>query len=422
LEIKNLFLKFIGTYRNNLYPWNNVLYTFKNIILYEIDSVLKWVKNLKKVFFIITYLSLYFVFILTPSSVLADSNDNIYIPCDADFTKKLDLMVNCSLHGKDERRYYLKIINRNNEAIDIRDINLAIKLWLYEPELWCITLTGQNGEVYDGNGNRINAMQIESNNFCSFVSKEIFIEDKNHKSNQEGSSFIIYKSGVATIPAGGWVQGFEIFITSKCNFLKPAENRQKIYYAYLPDNMKNKEQTVIPGGMYEASGRIILASNNGYVKWRDDDKETCYGIFDDYSGIPSNQGKSNGNIMGPYYDDHHFALYSGSSLIGEIKKYGKIDPETGLPPGAALCMPAITHTPAFTITATCTITPTLTATLTENVFNCPPKKHRWHPCGLVCEAVTRNCEEDDDDDDCDDDGCRDDDCFSAGSDCKSVRL
>ena len=236
-------------------------------------------------------------------------------PCGSDTHKKLDLMVNCQQTGAQDRRYYLKILNRNNTSVSFQSLKLSFKTWVYEPHLRCIAVCGQNGEVYDAAGNRTGNMVLQGGAYYSFVSKGYFEENPPHRSNQEGGVPLTWQSGEVNIPAGGWVQGFQVLLTS--------------------------------GGSCPA----------GAENWQD--------FTDDYSGLPAGQSACNGNMAGPYYDDHHFAVLSGGVLVAEYKDASTYDSETGLPPGAGPC----TSTPTFsgTFTLTLTGTPSFTATNTRTI-------------------------------------------------------
>nr|HPI04277.1 hypothetical protein [Candidatus Goldiibacteriota bacterium] len=227
--------------------------------------------------------------LLANSSV--NGADNSF-PCGADPTKKLDLMITCQMQGAQERRYYVKIINRSSTPVYYSNANLSMKLWVNEPQLRCAAVTGQNGEVFDASGTRVGNVQIKGNTYSDFYQVPYFQENAQHKANQEVKVNFVYQGGeVNHIPAGGWVQGFQIMITASCSFM--SQNHRPLY-AYLSS------------GIYsDASYDNTYASLPG--NWTD--------FSDDYSGLPYGQNSCGGNMAGPYYDDRHFALYSNNTLI-----------------------------------------------------------------------------------------------------------
>ncbi len=257
----------------------------------------------------------------TPTALQAAGQGGV--PCGALTTPGLDLMVNCQMTGVQDRRYYLKIRNTGSVPLTMQALNLSFRVWVNEPKLRCIVLTGQNGDVYDGAGNRINTMQVVGNQYYTFASSPYYVENASHKSNQVGTVPIVFQSGVSVIPAGGWVVGYSVLLTSAGSCPTGAENWQN--------------------------------------------------FADDYSGIPQGQTTCDGNIAGPYYDDHHFALLKGGVLVGETKPGGGIDPETGWPPGAEMCTPTptATRTKTRTPTKTRTSTATFSKTSTPTATNTP---------------------------------------------------
>jgi RHS repeat-associated protein len=271
------------------------------------------------------------------------------VPCGSDIFSKLDLMVACQMQGTQERRYYLKIINHSNAPVYYSTANLSIKLWVYEPVLRCASITGQNGEVYNSSGTRIGNVQIEGNTYSDFTAVEYFQESAQHKANQVVKINFNYAGGeVSYIPAGGWVQGFQVMVSASCSFLS---DLYRPLYASL-----NNSTTYSDASCY-----ITFASSYGL--WTD--------FSDDYSGLPFGQSDCSGNMVGPYYDDHHFALYSNNVLVAEYKTASLFDTETGLPPGAGDCTATVTRTSTktptskITMTTTKTVPPTETPTFTE---------------------------------------------------------
>ncbi|HEY5038792.1 MAG TPA: hypothetical protein VIJ93_06960, partial [bacterium] len=235
--------------------------------------------------------------------------------CGADTSSMLDLQVTCVEQGSQDRRWAFKIVNNGPSPLDIRTANLSLGLWFFESRLRCLAVTGSNGDVFASNGTRVGSLQITGNTYTHDVSTAEFDESPAHKSNQAGSVRLVYLSGQAVIPAGGWVQGFTVLGTSSA-----------------------------------ACG----TSGN----WDN--------FNDDYSGLPNGQSSCGGSPNGPFFDDHHFALFDNGKLVQEAKAGGIPDPATGLPPGAGPCSPTPTKsfTPVPTFTRTPTRTPTSTSTLT----------------------------------------------------------
>ena len=285
-----------------------------------------------------------FLLVIIYSNIYGAENS---FPCGADTTKKLDLMITCQMQGAQERRYYVKIINRSNAPIYYSNANLSMKLWVNEPQLRCVVVTGQNGEVFNASGIRVGNVQIQGNTYSNFYQVPYFQENAQHRANQEAQVGFVYQGGeVNYIPAGGWVQGFQIMITASCSFM--SQNYRPLY-AYLGSNVYS-----------DASYYNTYASLPG--NWTD--------FSDDYSGLPYGQNSCSGNMAGPYYDDRHFALYSNNTLIGEYKTPGTYDSQTGVPPGAGSCTPIptiiITKTATATVSITLTSTPTATLTATKS--------------------------------------------------------
>lgn len=297
-------------------------------------------------FFLISFI--FSIFFFNPAYAL---------PCGADINKKIDLQITCQQTGAQDRRYYIKIINRRNSQVDFNSLNLFFKLWVYEPQLRCISVCGQNGEVYNSSGARIGNIIIRGNTKYNFVSTPLFIENDSHKSNQEGVVPLIYTGGeVSYIPAGGWVQGFQILISSVCDsFAGVNDINQYFFTEEVIDSNKiisDMVWTIKPGDILASLSAFMVGAGN----WEN--------FNDDYSGLPLGQNSCNGNMAGPYYDDHHFALFFGDVLIGETKANGSLDPETGVPPGLGPCTATATKTVAASFTRTRTRTPTFTRTFT----------------------------------------------------------
>lgn len=227
--------------------------------------------------------------------------------CGADNALGVDLQVACVQQSGQERRWTLKIVNNGSGALDLRTAGLALRLWFYESRLRCVVVAGNNGDVYGSGGSRIGPVRLVDNLCSSDVSLTPFDETSAHRANQYGTLNLSYLSGTAVIPAGGWVQGLVVVATAggNCN----------------------------PAGNWD-------------------------NFADDYSGLPNGQSSSNGSPNGPYYQDHHFALYARGVLVQEVLPGEALDPESGLPPRSGTCTP----TPTFTATATATNTPTSTPT------------------------------------------------------------
>ncbi|HVZ80671.1 MAG TPA: hypothetical protein VHE12_07710, partial [bacterium] len=242
------------------------------------------------------------------------------IVCGADTTKKLDLMVNCSEQGAQDRRWTFLIVNNGSSPLTMQSANLSLRMWLFEPHLRCVAVVGNNGDVFDSDGNRLGNMQLQSNVYTTSTSISEVDESASHKANQTAAVSLVYSGSVSVIPAGGWVQGFAIIATSGDS----------------------------------------CGTNENWTNFNDD-----------YSGRPSEQSSCNGTQSGPFYDDHHFALYSNGSLVQEYGTNGTTpDGESGLPPGGGTCTPTVTptltrtNTPTRTNSPTKTFTPTLTTTST----------------------------------------------------------
>jgi hypothetical protein len=243
--------------------------------------------------FVIIFLSFMLLSLSLPSHAAA--------PCGADISKKLDLQVTCQETGAQDRRYYVKIFNRGTSDISFQNLNLTMKVWVYEPELRCLTVCGQNGDVYNSSGAKIGTAVIQGNVYSNFVTQPLYIENSSHKSNQEGTYSFIYQSGQSTIPAGGWVQGFQIIFSSACGGLSEGNKINKFVYDgkfyYGVPVVSDAVHEVPPGSIIADDGMIAMGSGN----WDN--------FNDDYSGLPLGQSSCGGNIAGPYYDDHHFAKY-----------------------------------------------------------------------------------------------------------------
>lgn len=229
--------------------------------------------------------------------------------CGADTSKKLDLMINCSEQGLQDRRWTFLIVNNGSSALTMQSANLSLKVWFFEPGLRCVAVVGNNGDVFNSSGSRLGNMQLQSNVYTTCSSMAEIDESTNHKANQSASVALTYSGGLSIIQAGGWVQGFSIIGTS--------------------------------GG-----------SCGTAVNWNS--------FSDDYSGLPSGQSSCTGTQSGPFYDDHHFVLYSNGTLVQEYGAGGSTDGESGVPPGGGTCTPTMTPT----LTKTSTFTPTKTATNT----------------------------------------------------------
>ncbi|HNZ29298.1 MAG TPA: hypothetical protein PKJ42_04830, partial [Candidatus Goldiibacteriota bacterium] len=55
------------------------------------------------------------IFIIIADTFISGSDS--FLPCGADTAKKLDLMITCQMQGAQERRYYVKIINRSSTPV-----------------------------------------------------------------------------------------------------------------------------------------------------------------------------------------------------------------------------------------------------------------------------------------------------------------
>ncbi|HUO58085.1 MAG TPA: hypothetical protein VMV05_07900, partial [bacterium] len=240
--------------------------------------------------------------------------------CGANTSLKLDLMVTCSEQGVQDRRWTFLVVNNASTPITLNSAHLSMRVWFYEPGLRCVALVGNNGIVYNSSGGQVGAMQLVGNVYTTCASMTEFDESSTHKANQGGAVTLTWQGGVSVIPAGGWMQGFAIIGTS---------------------------------------GDSCGTATN----WNN--------FNDDYSGLPSGQSSCNGSQSGPYYDDHHFALYSNGVLVQEYGTNGSTDGESGLPPGAGTCTFTPTATNTRTNTPTQTRTPTPTNTRTNTGTNTP---------------------------------------------------
>ncbi|HEY5038174.1 MAG TPA: hypothetical protein VIJ93_03780, partial [bacterium] len=246
--------------------------------------------------------------------------------CGADTSKKLDLMVNCSEQGIQDRRWTFLIVNNNSVPLTIQAAKLSMKVWLFESQLRCTAMVGNNGTVFNSTGGTVGNMQLVGNTYSIDASMAEIDESSTHKANQSGAVTLTYQTGVSVIPAGGWMQGFAIIGTS------------------------------------------AASCNNTAGNWDS--------FTDDYSGLPSGQTSCNGAQNGPFFDDHHFALYSNGVLVQEFGSNGSTDGESGRPPGGGTCTPTITPTFTKTATNSPTKTPTKTptgATNTVTATNTPTK-------------------------------------------------
>ena len=230
--------------------------------------------------------------------------------CGANPALGLDMMLDCSEQGLQDRTWYFIIANNSSVPFTISSAGLSMQIWVYESQLRCTALTGSNGNIYNSSGVEVGAMVLAGNTFSKNTSITEFDESSTHKANQYGIIPITYQSGVSVIPAGGWMQGFAIYETA--------------------------------------------ASECGNVSGNWDN------FADDYSGLAGAQTACNGNPSGPYYSDHHFVLLSHGQLVQEVLSGGNYDPQSGVPPGGGTCTPTIT--PTSTKTKTPTYTPTFTKT------------------------------------------------------------
>jgi spore germination protein YaaH len=197
----------------------------------------------------------------------------------------LDLQVSCIQQTSQERRWALKIVNNGSAPMTFSSA-LSVGLWFYEPQLRCMVWVSSNADVYNSAGIRLGLVEMQSNQTQQdqWLSPAVD-ESSTHRANQSGAMTLVCQGGVSVIPPGGWVQGLVLDATAGGS---------------------------CPGG----------AGN-----WTD--------FTDDYSGLPAGQTSCNGSTSGPYYDDHHFALYENGSLIQEYKAGGK-DAESGRSPGMAI--------------------------------------------------------------------------------------
>ncbi|HTC22319.1 MAG TPA: NHL repeat-containing protein, partial [bacterium] len=231
------------------------------------------------------------------------------------------MMVTCVEQGLQDRTWDFLIANNGSVPFTISSAGLAIRIWVYESQLRCSALTGSNGNVYNSSGVQVGAMQLTGNIYNKNTSMTEIDESSTHKANQYGTISITYQTGVSVIPAGGWMQGFAIYETS--------------------------------------AGECGNTAGN----WDN--------FADDYSGLPATQTSCTGSQSGPYFDDHHFALYSNGTLLQEVKSGGTDDPQSGFPPGGGTCTPTMTSTNTKTLTPTST--PTFTKTFSATPTYTPTK-------------------------------------------------
>jgi hypothetical protein len=232
------------------------------------------------------------------SSVVASANSAAVITgqtgvCGADTSLELDLQVACVQQSNQERRWALKIVNNSSSPLTLQGANLAFRVWVFESALRCVVVEGDNGDVFTSAGVRVGPTQLVGNVYSPDVSMPEFDESATHKANQYGTVPLTYQSGVSVIPAGGWIQDLVVGATA--------------------------------GGSCNPSGN-----------WDN--------FNDDYSGLPNGQTACNGNTSGPYFEDHHFALYVNGVLEQEFLPGGAQDPNSGVAPGGGTCTPTFTPT------------------------------------------------------------------------------
>jgi len=145
--------------------------------------------------------------------------------CGADYSKGLDLWINCGQQNNQDRRYFIKIVNRGSTPATIQALGLKMRVWVNEPKLRCFGFAGSNGDVYAADGTRLNLMQIVENpSYAQSVSIPFYQENTTHKANQYADLPLVYQSGISVIPAGGWVQGYQVQFLSGGSCPSGAEN------------------------------------------------------------------------------------------------------------------------------------------------------------------------------------------------------